>query len=362
MDGSGSRHHPLCSKESTAQAHMKRIKATVGKLLGRRLYRKLAKAASSFANLLSLTVNTYKDGLLFFRHSMVFRENTFNKIESRIILYYHGLEKGFLHDRFRFRFANSQVRELARLLKSESVVKNHARTQIASAYLAMCKYYEAHETNGIDISDYYSSEDYRFFKQHSSLDCDMIRNHERSQFFADPKCDFAAFAKSRGSVRSYAREMIPLDTINRVVELAKTAPSVCNRQPVRVYYVGDKERVNRILAIQQGLVGYEDEISQLFVVVSDRNYFYSVGERNQLYVDGGIFIMNLLYALHYEGIGACPAHWGHTYQKDEMIKKEISLSDSEKVICMIPFGIPKDHFKTTLSLRRTTDEILRIVS
>ena len=97
------------------------------------------------------------------------------------------------------------------------------------------------------------------------------------------------------------------------------------------------------------------------IVVSDRNFFYSVGERNQLYVDGGIFSMNLLYALHYYRIAACPAHWGHNNDKDKEIMRELSLSKSEKVICFIPIGIPKDRFKTTLSLRRANNEILKVV-
>ncbi len=116
-----------------------------------------------------------------------------------------------------------------------------------------------------------------------------------------------------------------------------------------------------MLSIQGGLTGYSSEIAQLLIVVADRNYFYSVGERNQLYVDGGIFLMNLLYALHFYKIGACPAHWGHNYEKDKQIQKEIGLSDSEKVISIVPIGIPKEEFNTTLSLRRSNDEILKIV-
>jgi nitroreductase len=95
--------------------------------------------------------------------------------------------------------------------------------------------------------------------------------------------------------------------------------------------------------------------------VSDRNYYYSIGERNQLYIDGGVFLMNLLYALHYYKIGACPAHWGFNYKQDKEIQKELNLSGSEKVICLIPIGIPKEEFKTTLSLRRKNEEILKIV-
>jgi len=162
------------------------------------------------------------------------------------------------------------------------------------------------------------------------------------------------------STRSFTGEKIPFESINKAIEIAKTAPSVCNRQPTKVYYTENKTRIDRILNIQQGLIGYTKNINQLLILVTDRNYFYSIGERNQLYIDGGIFLMNLLYSLHYYEIGACPAHWGFNQFQDKQIQKEIDLSESEKVICLIPIGIPIAEFKTTLSLRRENAEIIRV--
>lgn len=341
---------------------MNKIKKIVKKLLGNQLSRKLGNFKSNFTNLIILITNTLIDGKLFYKHSMVFKQDTFNKIESRIVLHYHSLEKGFLHEILKFRFGKYRVIELVKLLKYKDVVENHKKTQIAAAYLAMCKYYEKHQQNDIDISDYFKKDDYGFFKKLSMLNSEIVKSHMRIEFFNKSESNFLNFSKSRRSVRSFTGEKISFETINKAIEIAKTAPSVCNRQPTRVYYVENKEKIDKILSIQGGLTGYTDNIKQLLVLVSDRNYFYSIGERNQLYVDGGIFLMNLLYALHYYHIGACPAHWGHNSNRDKKIKKEINLSDSEKVICLIPIGIPRESFLTTLSLRRDNDEILKIVT
>lgn len=340
---------------------MNEIKELLKKFMGPKLSQSIGRYISKCKTFKDLVINTYIDGMLFYKHSMVFKYDTFNKIESQIILIYHGLEKGFLHSNFRYRFAESNIKELIELLKKEKVIENNKKSQIASAYLSICKYYERHETNNIDISDYFSKKDYEFFKRLTILDMGIIKDNERNLYFENTSENFLMFSNSRSSVRSYTGEKVPLDVIEKVVELAKNAPSVCNRQPTKVYYVENKEKVNQVLKIQGGLTGYTDEISQLLIVVSDRNYFYSVGERNQLYIDGGIFLMNLLYALHYYKIGACPAHWGHNKDKDQQIMREISLSESEKVICIIPIGVPKDNFKTTLSLRREIYEILKIV-
>ena len=340
---------------------MKKLKQLIKKA---QEYKQLAFLINKILNIRNFTrlvVNTYIDGKLFYRHSMVFKQNTFNKIESRIVLHYHGIEKGFLHSDFRYRFGKVRVEELIKLLTLEEVIKNKDKTQIAAAYLSMCKYYERHEKSNIDISDFYSRKDYEFFKELTILETDIINRYDKSDFFNSTNDSFLNFSNSRGSVRSFTGELIPLQTIEKVIELAKNAPSVCNRQPTKVYYVDNKQKIENILRIQEGLTGYTDCVSQLMVVVSDRNYFYTVGERNQLYIDGGLFLMNLLYALHHYEIGACPLHWGHNKDKDQEIMKEISLSESEKVICVVAIGVPKNKFKTTLSLRRDNNEILKIV-
>lgn len=338
------------------------MKKILKKILRPYLWAKLRNTKHNVLDLTLLVRNSFIDAKLFYIHSMVFKDDTFNKIESRIILHYHGIEKGFLFENFKHRFGALRVIELVKLLKNKDVVKNHKQSQIAAAYLAMCKYYEKHLNDGIDISDYFKIEDYDFFKSLSTLDLDIIKEHNRSDFFGKSNANFLEFSKSRGSIRSFTGEKIPIETINKIIDLAKTAPSVCNRQPTKIYYVESKLTIDRIFDIQQGLKGYSDEIVQLLVLVSDRNYFYSIGERNQLYIDGGIFLMNLLYAIHFYKVGACPAHWGLNYQQEKRIHKELNLNKSEKVICLIPIGIPKNEFKTTLSLRRNNDEILKIVN
>ena len=335
------------------------LKKIIRKLVGKKGVAFLSN--SSLRKLIELIANFYIDGKLFYKNSMVFKDDTFNKIESRIILHYHGIEKGFIYKKFKYRFGENRVKELNKLLHLEEVVKHSNHTQIAAAYLAMCKYYEKHQINGVDISDYYTISDYEFYKKLSSLDLDLTKTHTRLTFFNASANDFETFSRSRASIRSFTGEKISLDTINNVINLAKTAPSVCNRQPVKVYYTENKERIDRIFALQQGLKGYSDEISQLLVVVSDRSYFAWVGERNQMYIDGGIFVMNLLYALHFNKIGACPAHWAFNYDNDRKIQIELNLNESEKVICLIPIGVPKEQFSTTLSLRRGNDEILKII-
>lgn len=340
---------------------MQQVKKIIRFILGNNSFNKLRSLKEFIENFTSLVKCFYIDGVLYYKHSTVFKQNTFKKIEALIILKYHSLEKGLLHNITRYQFGKQNVIELCQLLKREEIIINKNRTQISAAYLTICAYYELHSENNIDISSYYSKSDYDEFKEYSNSNLSSIKKQQASSYFEESDKDFSNFSNSRSSVRDFTNEKIQFNTIQNVIELAKNAPSVCNRQPVIVYYVDDKIIIDSIFKIQGGLKGYSDEISNLLVVACDRNYFYTVGERNQLYIDGGIFLMNLLYALHYYKIAACPAHWGLNIDSDRKAIKLLNMSKSEKIICLVAIGIPKHNFNTTLSLRRSGEEILKRV-
>ncbi|MFA0332457.1 nitroreductase, partial [Vibrio cyclitrophicus] len=159
-------------------------------------------------------------------------------------------------------------------------------------------------------------------------------------------------------VRKYTGEIVGDKAIESAVNLALNTPSVCNRQASKVYLINDNQKVQDILKIQGGLSGYTEGIHQLLILTTDRNYFYTVGERNQFYIDGGMFLMNLLYALHYNEIAACPANWGKTVKEEKNIYNVVSIPKSEKIICIIPIGIAPSEFRVTLSQRRDLSEVL----
>ena len=110
--------------------------------------------------------------------------------------------------------------------------------------------------------------------------------------------------------------------------------------------------------MQSGLNGFSQGVHQLLIVTTDVNYYYTIGERYQFYIDGGVYLMNLLYSLHFYGIAACPANWAKEKDDEKRIKRTIPIKESEKVICIIAIGEAAQNFRTTLSKRRETKELL----
>jgi nitroreductase len=172
---------------------------------------------------------------------------------------------------------------------------------------------------------------------------------------------FEKFSESRKSVRNFTGNYIDDGLIEKAVSLSKNAPSVCNRQPSKVYYLKNKSKIDDVLEIQSGLNGFSKNINQLLVVTTDVNYYYSVGERYQFFIDGGVYLMNLLYALHFYKIAACPANWAKEKDDEKRIKQILPIKDSEKVICLIAIGEAEQTFRTTLSKRRDVSELLTII-
>lgn len=310
--------------------------------------------------------NYVADFRLYKRYSIVFRIENFKNKEADLILNYHSLEKGMLFNNMKSGYGKDKVLNLHKILNDIDVVQNVNRSQVKVGFQVMCKYYENHLEQNFDISDFYTNEQYEYYKRILSGDYDTqfsgIYNWSRELFYKDVESNFELFANSRKSVRDFTGEIISIELIEKVIKLANTSPSVCNRQASNVYIIQSKSLIDKVLEIQGGFNGYSHNVKQLLILTNDRQYYYTIGERNQLYIDGGIYLMNLLYSLHYYKIANCPANWGKNIDEEANLSKVIELPESEKIICLIPIGIAPESFNTTLSQRRNHLENLIIIN
>jgi nitroreductase len=314
-------------------------------------------------NFKDLLLNYIIDFQLYYKYSNVFKVDNFNKKEAKIILYYHSVEKGLLYEKIRPRFAQERIKNLHVFLNDRTVIKKSNLSQIRVAYQVMCEYYEFHLKIDVKIDDYFNQEQYDSYKNILLNKYDKSFSgaieYKKDDFYKHNQSNFYDFSSSRKSIRDFTGEIIDAAIIEKAISLALNSPSVCNRQSSKVYLLQDKVKIDKILSIQNGFTGHTENVKQLLIVSSDRNYFFSIGERNQLYIDGGIFLMNLLYCLHFYKIANCPANWGKTYKDETKLANVIDIPTSEKIICMIPIGIANEDFKITLSQRRDLSEVYK---
>lgn len=170
--------------------------------------------------------------------------------------------------------------------------------------------------------------------------------------------DLREFFESRASIRQFSEEPVDLALITEAVRMAQRTPSVCNRQPGRVHVLCSKEDKAAALACQSDNRGFGEEIDKLLIVTADLCSFVEVGERNQCWIDGGLFSMSLVYALHSLGLATCCLDWSADYVRDQQLRRLGFIPDREVVIMMIGVGHFADEFKIAKSSRRDIREVM----
>ena len=58
--------------------------------------------------------------------------------------------------------------------------------------------------------------------------------------------NFLELAKKRYSVRSFSDKKVEQEKVEKILEVAKVSPTAKNKQPIKVYYCSDDEKL-RIL-------------------------------------------------------------------------------------------------------------------
>lgn len=173
----------------------------------------------------------------------------------------------------------------------------------------------------------------------------------------------AALLESRRSIRNFdTNRVISESHIVEAVRLAGLSPSVCNRQASRAYYYSGRSNVDRILKHQSGNRGFGHTAQGIFVITSDQRMFGGSGERNQSWIDGALFAMSLVLALHGMGIGTCMLNWSKKNHESHLLRKDADIPHSENIIVMIAVGYPVDDSRVARSPRRPISDILTINS
>lgn len=173
---------------------------------------------------------------------------------------------------------------------------------------------------------------------------------------------FLQLNKNRKSIRNFSNESVPREKIFNAVDAAKYTPSVCNRQPWKIYYLDCSKKIVNALRFQNGNSGFREKIPGLIIVTSSSKHFPLSGERNQLWIDGGMFSMNLLFSLHASGLGACALNWGNDSFIDIQAKESIGIKSDESIIMMIAVGYPNENYKVCVSHRKDTKNFITLLN
>lgn len=274
--------------------------------------------------------------------------------EARIAGMYHVIEKGLTMPDRRLGFGQLSVVTLAKkiaefraLYGTDNAVCRHAESVLAE-YLVL------HETENYALEPSVKSALDEVFQKRNVAPASQLRM-TAERFWSENRSDFAKFSSSRHCVRSYGKGSVSIEDIKAAVELANNAPSACNRQPCKVYSLSDSKKMSKLLEIQGGNRGFGHLADKLLVLTCDRRTFMHMDPMS-VYVNGGIYLMNLSYALHFYKIACCILAWAPTPKNDKLTHRMLGIDKAEAIIALLSCGVLPDEFMLASSPRKSADE------
>lgn len=288
---------------------------------------------------------------IYFEASDLKKRDTANNWIGLIIREYHAIEKGLIMPEFRLGFGKDRIISLCKNCCIYIDQFGIDDEQLKHAIGVIFEYQHVHKINNYNIDDEIADAIKIVKDKVNDIEISCQRVISKEEFFAKSETNFYNFSNSRSSVRNYTNEEISLSLIQDSLDLARNTPSACNRQSVRTYVYTNKKLINQILEIQGGNRGFGHLANKLVIVTADHSLYTGIGERNQAFIDGGMYAMNLLYALHAHKIAACILNCSNTPEKDVLLRRICGIKKTEVFIAMISCGIPPDNFLIASSKR-----------
>lgn len=188
------------------------------------------------------------------------------------------------------------------------------------------------------------------------MSCDLGRILRRERRPVPRLCEIAAqcaklHAKRDSDLAPQGGGFVGADNAQRV------QPAVC-----KVYCLSG-ERKKKLLELQGGNRGFGHLADKVLVVTSSLEGIATPGERNDIFVNGGMFLMNLCYSLHYHKIAHCILTWAQPLAKDAAAREIIgpTLKKEETIIALLSCGEAPGEFDVADSPRKSLDEVFENV-
>ncbi len=283
---------------------------------------------------------------------------------ARIMFHAHAIEKGLSHSNFRAGFGKISVPALAR--EMNGWLKHGRDPQdifFQTGAAVMQSYHRRHESLKSDISHFWSQfspkvQDYILHADSRTGGVMEAAAPREDQRTSSDSRSFLDVVNGRRSVREFTNTPVTDAQIEAAVQIAMQAPSVCNRQGARVHQFDDPKAIKAALNIQGGFGGYKMP-PRLLLVTVDLNAFLFAAERNQPYVDGGLFMMTLLLGLEEVGLAGCSLNTAMNTERAGKIRKLLNIPANEVFISFIAVGHYDSDVLTPRSKRISMGEVLK---
>lgn len=275
--------------------------------------------------------------------------------EASITRLYHTIEKGLSYEDYRPGFGTENVKKILNLLEKYAEVYDTEKFFYRTALSTLNEYVKKNKE--------YGWTDTELEEKVSHLR--GTPNSSGGTFLFEPmnnvdlgKVNFETLLMSRHSIRHFSDVSVDQELIKKAIMLAQHTPSACNRQGWKTRIISDEGKIREVLKNQNGNRGFGHEIDKLLLVTSDLRYFNRERELFQGFIDGGMYAMNLLNALFYEGVATVPLSASLSKEQESNVRRILEIDNAEILILFIGCGKYPGSCRTTKSERKEAEIIV----
>ncbi len=147
--------------------------------------------------------------------------------------------------------------------------------------------------------------------------------------------EFNDIIKARWSVRSFSDKKVEQDKILRILEIAQTAPTAKNMQPVRIICAHSEKAISDFRRISPCTYG----APLIFAICSDENECWVDSDgKSRGEMDASICATHIMLAATNEKLGSC---WVCIFDKNELARR-FELLENIVPRCLVVVGYPAE--------------------
>lgn len=281
---------------------------------------------------------------------------------ARLMFHAHAIEKGLSRSDLRAGFGKIAVPGLAKEMNSWLAAGRSTDDQYYKTGASVMRaYFDRHAALKKDVSgfkDLFNPQAIASINATDPKDGGVIAAAAtREDVVHAPDRNFLDVVYERRSIREWTDQPVDDLDIKRAVQIAMQAPSVCNRQAARVHVFDKPSMIKSAVQIQGGFSGYKMP-PKLMLVTCDLHAFLFSAERNQPFVDGGLFMMTFLLGLQQVGLGSCSLNTAMSPERENKLRKILSIPDNEVFIAFVAAGHYDPAVLTPVSKRVDVNDVI----
>lgn len=310
-----------------------------------------------YSNILNKVPDEYYNDYIRYKNNAFISTKKSKENQLTIIIsYYHIIEKGLSMPNIKLGFGKDVIKSLIRSLFDYCNSIDDYDLQYIEGIKVLNEYIDFHEKAGY-IFENELNNSINEFKTKFNIGKSQVLRFRADNYFTYATSGFDLFSNSRHSLRNYDPiEEVSIEQINKALKLCENTPTTCNRQPIKVYVLSKKDEIQRILELQGGNRGFGHLANKVIIITASLCKYGGLTERNQAFIDGGIYLMNLLYSFHFFHIGVCTLNCCNTIATDFELRSILDVKENEVFIAMMSLGLPSNEFSVPKSLRYSYKE------